>query len=271
MNNPQQLTVSYTAKVMAAARACESKRNNALFIDPFAEKLAGKEVMESVKTIPPAKQKQNDAQPYLEIRTRFFDDFLLVNIDHIDQVVLLGAGLDTRAFRLDLPSNLNFYEVDQESVIDYKNKILANNIPHCMRRCIASNLEGSQWVDLLLKEGFKPEKPTIWILEGFIYYLTEKQARILMSRINDLSALESYLGCDLINETVCNDESKSFARMWQFSCNEPEAFLAEYGWHAKVVQPSDKEAWFGRFTFQYPPREDKNGNHIFLATAIRKN
>lgn len=269
MNNSQEITVSDTAKVMAAVRAYESKREDALFIDPFAEKLAGQEVMENMMTA--IKQHEDKGTSIGRVRTRFLDDFLLANIVNIRQVVLLGAGLDARAFRLELPSDLHFYEVDQDNVILYKNNILANDTPGCVRHCIATDLMELEWFNLLLEQGFQPEEPTFWILEGLMYYLTDERAKLLMSQINDLSAMGSYLGCDLINDAKCNDESEYLSTMWQFSCNEPEDFLAEYGWQAKVVQPSDKEAWFGRFTFQYPPREDKEGVHHFFVTAIKKN
>jgi len=267
MANSQEVTVSYTARAMAAVRACESKRDDALFIDPFAHKLAGNDVVEKAITLTDNYEKQG--RPYGQVRTRFLDDFLLKNLGNSRQVVLLGAGLDTRAYRLKLPDDLCFYEVDQEDVIVYKNQILANEQPRCDRRSIVADLGTSEWVDLLRDAGFKPEEPTIWILEGFIYYLMEDQATSLMAKIDELSAKESWLGCDLINNAVCNG-SDDWASMWQFGCDVPEEFFARYGWQTKtVVQPSDPEACFGRFTFQLPPREDQDGIHIFFVTAVK--
>lgn len=263
----QEVTVSSTAKAMAAVRACESKRQDALFNDPFAERLAGEEAM--AKAISLTEQHEKQGRPYAQVRTRFLDDFLLSNVKNISQVVLLGAGLDTRAFRLELPKQLRFFELDQEEIILYKNQILANDCPRCDRQTIATNLGESGWVDLLLNSGFNPSEPTIWILEGFLYYLTEEQAKILMTRINDLSAVGSVLGCDLINHATCNS-SDDWAFMWQFGCDVPEDFFAEYGWNAKAVQPNEPEGAFGRFTFKFAPRENIEEIHIFFVKALKE-
>lgn len=267
MDDSQGMTVSFTSRAMAAVRAWESRREDALFNDPFAERLAGKELME--KSLSLLEQYEEEGKPYGQVRTRFLDDFLWENSVNIRQVVLLGAGLDTRAFRLSWPPGTYFYEIDQEDVISYKNGILAGAPPSCDRRSIVADLGESAWVELLLAEGFKPEEPSIWILEGLFYYLTEAQAKNLMARVNDLAAVGSCLGCDLINNAACNG-SDDWAKFWQFGCDVPEDFLADYGWRAKAIQPGEEGAFFGRYTFQIPPREDKEGIHIFFVTAFKE-
>ncbi|MFP5273129.1 class I SAM-dependent methyltransferase [Coleofasciculus sp.] len=72
MANSQEVTVSYTARAMAAVRACESKRDDALFVDPFAQKLAGDEVVEKAITLTESYEKQG--RPYSQVRTRFLDE-----------------------------------------------------------------------------------------------------------------------------------------------------------------------------------------------------
>lgn len=267
MENTKITKVSETAINMAAVRACESMREDALFIDRFAEKLVGPEAI--AKAIPLVEEYEKQGRPFGEVRTRFLDDFLLNNVVHIRQIVILGAGFDSRAFRLKLPKYVRFFEVDQQEIIDQKNNILADEIPQCDRRTVAANLGDSAWVDLLLDAGFQPQEPTIWILEGFIYYLTEPQALNLMEKINNLSAVGSCLGCDLINSVVCNGKDE-WASMWHFGCDEPEKFFANFGWVAKAVQPDDPEANYGRFTFKFPSREDLEGFHIFFTTAVKE-
>ena len=89
-----------------------------------------------------------------------------------------------------------------------------------------------------------------------------------MTRIDELSAMGSYFGCDLINSVVCNGTDR-WASMWHFGCDSPEEFLADYGWQAKAVQPNDPEACFGRFTLELPPRDDLEGVHIFFTTGVK--
>jgi methyltransferase (TIGR00027 family) len=88
-----------TARWTAGVRARESARADHLFEDPWAEVLTGEEGAEWLA------QRPEDSTIPMAIRTRFFDDFLQdVSRRHaIRQVVLMAAGLDTRAFRLDWP------------------------------------------------------------------------------------------------------------------------------------------------------------------------
>ena len=90
-----------------------------------------------------------------------------------------------------------------------------------------------------------------------------------MEKINNLSAVGSCLGCDLINSAVCNGKDK-WANMWHFGCDEPEKFFADFGWQAKAVQPDDPEANYGRFKLKFPPREDLETFHIFFTTAVKQ-
>ena len=198
--------VASTALQLAAIRACESLRDDRLFNDPFARKLAGEDAI-AIATKKVAEH-EDQGRPFGQVRTRYFDDFLLGNVDNFSQVVLLGAGLDTRAFRLDLLKDLKFFEIDRSEIIDYKNNILGGETPQCDRITIATNLEESTWVNLLLEKGFDRNQKTMWILEGFLYYLQESQVVDLMKQISDLSSLGSYLGCDLINKVVANGEEE---------------------------------------------------------------
>jgi methyltransferase (TIGR00027 family) len=101
-----------TARHTAAARAQESQRPDRLFTDRWAEQLAGREGKEWVERQSP------DHGLSIIVRTRFFDDFLMraIAASPIRQVVLLAAGLDTRAFRLPWPENLRLFELDQPPV-----------------------------------------------------------------------------------------------------------------------------------------------------------
>jgi methyltransferase (TIGR00027 family) len=99
-----QDSVSKTAFTMAAKRAIENQRSDRLFADPFAEKLATSEIDRLLE-----KWKKQDGDydrikfirtRFVAVRTRFFDDFLMSVAAKTSQVVILGAGMDTRAFRL---------------------------------------------------------------------------------------------------------------------------------------------------------------------------
>lgn len=135
MTDDREITVSFTSRFMAAIRSLESKREKPLFTDPLAAKLAGDDVI--------ARALELDEQKsiaYVQIRTKFFDDFLTNNLSKSRQVVLLGAGLDTRAFRLDFPEGVSLFEVDRVDAIVYKNAILTDDDPNCSRYSIVGDL-----------------------------------------------------------------------------------------------------------------------------------
>lgn len=94
----KEVQVSFTAKVMAAVRAIETQRDSALFIDPFAEQLAGADTIQAA--IFRVKEYEKQVKPFISVRTRFFDDFLMNCSHNIREVLFPSAGLDTRAFRL---------------------------------------------------------------------------------------------------------------------------------------------------------------------------
>ncbi len=158
-------SLALTARWTAMARAKETERPDRLFNDPWAAKLAGPEGE--------AWAAQQTGSPFstapMVIRTRFFDDFLLqaAEQDQIRQIVMLGAGLDTRAFRLDWPENTHVFELDQPAVLDYKEQVLrsAGAQPACYRHAVAIDLTGP-WEEALLHSNFDPQQPSGWLAEG---------------------------------------------------------------------------------------------------------
>src|SRR5215831_20798496 len=109
-----------TARWTAGVRARESLREDRLFSDPWAAALAGVEGQEW------AEYRSGDDGVSIAIRTRFFDDFLqhVTGEYAIRQIVLMAAGLDTRAFRLSWPEQTRLFELDQPQVLQYKERIL---------------------------------------------------------------------------------------------------------------------------------------------------
>lgn len=98
MSEEIETGVSFTAKIMAARRAIKTQRPDALFTDLLAARLAGQEAIEAA--IPDLEEYEKQGRPFTLVRTRFFDDFLNKYSDSIRQIVLLGSGMDTRAFRV---------------------------------------------------------------------------------------------------------------------------------------------------------------------------
>ncbi len=266
MSEVTEISVSFTAKVMAAVRAIETQRPDALFNDPLAAQLAGQEAIEAA--MPRVEEYEKQGRPFTSVRTRFFDDFLNKYSQQIRQIVLLGSGMDTRAFRLNWQPGTHVYEIDRPDVLHYKEAVLSGIITYCDRHSICADLKEPIWPQLLLEKGYQPSEPSIWLLEGFLYYLNQTEVENLLQNIKNLSVAGSYLGADLINAVICNG-SDDWAKYWLSSCEEPESFLAAYGWQASAIQPGEEGASFGRFTYQFPARNLHDAPHIFFVTAVK--
>ena len=175
-------SVNRTALWAAAARAHETYRADRLFLDPYAERLVG---AEGERLLPEGLQTGSEMTVFA-IRTRFFDNFLQETaIRQEQQVVLLGAGLDTRAYRMAWPTGTVIYEVDQDAVLAYKQARLSDVMLSVDRRPVAADLmediEGP-----LLQAGFDHQTGTVWIAEGCLAYLPASHVRRLIEVVTEL-------------------------------------------------------------------------------------
>lgn len=262
-----------TALIVAAKRALETERSDRLFDDPYAARLAAEEIPILLQRWEKAggdlARTRTVRTRFVAVRTRFFDDFLREKMPFARQVVILGAGLDARAFRLPWTAETQVYEVDRPAVMEYKRAILADLLPGCQRHEIAADLN-QDWVAPLLQQGYQREVPTIWLLEGVLMYLTAAAVDRLLQTISDLSRAGSWLGLDCVSVRSVESGVQSQGRVrrhWRFGTDEPEQLLAKYGWTATGVQPGDAGANFGRYSQPLPPRSIPGLRRVFFMTA----
>ncbi len=153
--------VGRTALSVARVRARESARPDALFSDPYARAF-----LEAFARAAPDEPITSSSPPSLRatlalqvvVRTRFYDEYLLAAPGHgCRQVVLLAAGLDTRAFRLAWPDGVRLFELDLPGVLTFKDAVLAEQgaAPRCERTSLAVDLR-ADWPALLIAAGFDP-------------------------------------------------------------------------------------------------------------------
>lgn len=124
------------------------------------------------------------------IRTRFFDDWLVGAIRQgIRQVVLVAAGLDTRAYRLAWPDGTAVYELDLPEVFVFKDSVLAEvgAVSASERRVVPVDLRGG-WTTPLLNAGLDRTLRSAWLIEGLIIYLSANEAARVLLSVGDLSA-----------------------------------------------------------------------------------
>lgn len=206
-------SVGATAVMVAAARAAETRSDAPLIRDPFAQLLveragagawsviASDDVRRQLAELDPeADRIMQYAVDYQAVRTRFFDGFFeRASRAGITQVVILAAGLDSRAYRLDWPAGTTVYEIDQPLVLQYKRQTLDEHDVRsaCLRREVAVDLR-QDWPVALQREGFDVTAPTAWLAEGLLMYLpTEAQDR-LFELIVDQSAPGSRIAVEAV-------------------------------------------------------------------------
>ncbi|GAA5174688.1 class I SAM-dependent methyltransferase [Pseudonocardia eucalypti] len=187
--------VGATALAVAAARAMESRAAEPLVSDPYAELFvttAERESHGALDVSADAGQVRTRTS-YIGVRSRFFDRFVLdAATAGIGQTVILAAGLDARALRLELPAGHTVYELDQAKVLDFKDRALAGGLPVPRtgggeRVPVPVDLR-QDWPAALRSRGFDPELPTAWLAEGLLPYLPAWAERDLLDRIHELSA-----------------------------------------------------------------------------------
>jgi methyltransferase (TIGR00027 family) len=277
MSNENKITIDLgtTAHWTAAIRAKENEREDALIKDPWAAALAGQKGLAWIK-----ERTEESVIPIL-LRTRYFDDFLQRIVTHhsIQQIVLMAAGMDTRAFRLTWPDGTQFFELDQSPVLQYKEEILqsARAVPACKRSIIDVDLSGS-WEEKLLQAGFIPQKPSGWLLEGFLFYLPEKTLSRLLDSVTPLASQGSWMGFDIINKIMLTHpltqdwiemQAKSGAP-WLGTMDDPMRFLAKRGWKAYLTQAGQEDANYGRWPYPVLPTLMPDFPHNWFVTAEKQ-
>jgi methyltransferase (TIGR00027 family) len=159
--------VSDTALMVAACRALETECEDGFVHDPFAARLAGERGMAILRALPHPELMRFG----IGVRSRFLDDLLLEALaaEGIATVLSVGCGLDTRPWRLELPRELRWIEVDFADMLDYKDGLMAGETPHCAReRLVADLTDPAQRLAV-----FRAARagPSLLITEGLLMYL----------------------------------------------------------------------------------------------------
>jgi methyltransferase (TIGR00027 family) len=273
--------VGLTARWVAANRARETEAPNRMFADPYARALAGEEGFALLAASQKAKAGEADGpDPYLSIRTRFFDDALLraVNEAGLQQLVLLAAGMDARAFRLAWPGGVTLFEVDRQEVVEHKEAVLQSlgARPTCPRVVVRADLEGD-WISPLLRAGFDKDRPAAFLAEGLLMYLEAGAVLSLLGTLQRLARPGSWLGVDLVGTELLSspylrpflENLEQFGCPWRFGTAEPEQLLARHGWSATVVVPGEPQANYGRWPYPVAPRDRPGIPRSYLVSARR--
>ncbi|OBK53242.1 class I SAM-dependent methyltransferase [Mycobacterium sp. 1081908.1] len=264
--------VGATALGVAAARAAETAGPDPLIRDEFARLLVSSAGAAWARLADP-ELAWLDGDPqgqrahrlgidYQAVRTHFFDEYFgEATGAGIWQVVILAAGLDSRAYRLNWPPGTAVYEIDQPKVLEYKTATLERHgaVPTASRRPVPVDLR-DDWPAALTAAGFDSTQPTAWLAEGLLPYLPSDAQDRLFETFTALSAPGSRVAIEAFGMNK-RSNSQRWLRMRErlgldvnvqaLTYHEPDrtdavAWLTDHGWQVDAVNNRDEMARLGR-------------------------
>ena len=266
--------ISDTAHWVAMYRAFESERADSLFDDPFARRLAGDLGGSIVREVP-----QGESMAWAVIvRTAVMDELILDCIDKgCTQVLNLGAGLDTRAFRLMLPQTLTWLDVDLPSMIAHRRACLKHHKPRCNHAHVAGDVNDADELNRILcmaRKG-KAKGPMLVVSEGLLVYLDAAQVSALAALLHAEQSARWWLA-DLVSPMLLGmvgarwpSNEAAASAPFQFAPRDSAGFFEPLGWHETAFRSTLDEAvrlqrappmaqWWGAFVPPWWPGSRQN-------------
>jgi methyltransferase (TIGR00027 family) len=274
--------VSDTARWVAVYRAMESERPDALFRDPFARRLAGPEGEAIVRKMP---QGRTMAWAMI-VRTAVMDEFILDAVARrgCRQVVNLAAGLDARPWRLALPPQLRWVDVDFADVLAYKAGVIGAAPPVCRYETAAADLtDRAARAALFARLGADGLK-TLVITEGLLIYLDPAEVDALGRDLHSVPSFAHWI-IDLANPTLLQWMSRGWGKAvaagnapFKFGPAEGLDFFLAAGWRAAALRWGSEESrrlkremrgmWLWRFLSRFSSAERREQMRRMSAYAL---
>jgi methyltransferase (TIGR00027 family) len=220
-------SVGATALGVASSRAAETRSENPLIRDPFAQVFldaagdgvwnwhaSGQLPPEVIEAEPLVPLQMQAMVGYMACRTAFFDNFFLeATRGGIRQAVILAAGLDARSWRLPWPDGVTVYELDQPKVLDFKASTLHEHgaEPACNRITVPVDLR-HDWPAALRQAGFDASVPSVWSAEGLTPYLPAAAQDLLLERIHELTVAGSRVAVEALSADFLDPELRAKRR-----------------------------------------------------------
>ncbi|HLH12625.1 MAG TPA: SAM-dependent methyltransferase [Methylovirgula sp.] len=238
MNDALIQDVSDTAFMVATYRAMETERPDALFRDPLAEKLAGARGRAIVADAP---RRASFGRWFLSIRTCIIDRFIESALaEGFDTVLNLGAGLDTRPYRMDLPKSLHWIEVDYPKIIDFKDQCLAGETARCRLERVKLDLADDGARREFLSGIAQDAAKVLIITEGVVPYLTLEQAASLADDLHAHGAFRYWI-IDYLSPEARRYRQRMAKKLrmenapFRFDPADYFQFFKERGWQSKEI------------------------------------
>lgn len=238
--------ISDTARWVAVYRAMETERHDAIFRDPFAAQLAGDRGNAIVDTM-----KRGRAMAWaMIVRTAVFDEIILDRVRNggCDAVLNLAAGLDARAWRMQLPPSLRWYDVDLPGILDYKTEMLKTETPSCQYEAIRVDLTDAAKRQALFSQIDGQSSRVLVVTEGLLIYLTAEQVGTLAHDLHTPSSFRWWV-LDIASPRLLVMMQKMWGKTlnagnapFQFAPADGTKFFDTFGWEEAEFRSSMEEA-----------------------------
>ncbi|SER48984.1 SAM-dependent methyltransferase [Lentzea albida] len=255
--------LSHTALYTAWVRHREAAGADPLFTDPLADFLvaAAGDHPALAAFIAQMQDTSSGFPSYHVVRTRYFDDRIRYALDNgVRQVVALAAGVDGRTTRLPCPRDTRWFELDLPAMIEFKTALVEQSglTPTCGRIGVAADLR-TDWPTALLAAGFDPRRPTAWLVEGVLMYLTPDEGDALLDAVTALSAPGSHLLLEHLQVSMLGDRGTrvrgglgKHGVVFAAARDDLEDWLGASGWRAAVHAGVDPAIGHGRTVAPVP-------------------
>ncbi|OBK17694.1 class I SAM-dependent methyltransferase [Mycobacterium asiaticum] len=258
--------VGYTALIVAGWRALHAVSEQPLVRDDYAKffiEASEDSYLTGLLASPGTSEHENAFPRLYGVQTRFFDEFFTAATGAgIRQAVIVAAGLDSRAYRLDWATGTTVFEIDLPKVLEFKAQVLDGRgaQPKAQRREVAADLR-ADWPARLVAAGFDPHSPSAWSLEGLLPYLTSKAHQALFAGITELSAPGSRVAVGALGSRLDHDQLAEleeshpgvnlagdidFSSLTYENPADPAEWLATHGWAVEPLGSTlDLQAGYG--------------------------
>jgi methyltransferase (TIGR00027 family) len=241
MPEPLISNVSDTARWMAAYRAAESARHDALFNDPFAERLAG----DRGRAIAAAAPRLARNGWWWVTRTKLIDDLVAESVHNgCARVLNLATGFDTRPYRLDLPTAIEWIEADLPEIINEKQRLLTGETARCRLSRVAVDLADAPSRKAFLADATNDARNALVITEGLLLYLSEQPVRALADDLRRTEIgrwITDVIAPALVRRTMRQMPNLDKAPM-TFEPTDGVAFFERHGWSVGAIHSILKQA-----------------------------
>jgi methyltransferase (TIGR00027 family) len=272
--------ISDTARWAAVFRARETERPDALFRDPYAERLAGKMGVDIANTLP---EGNSHAWAWIA-RTYLFDQFIGRELEQsVDMVVNLAAGLDARPYRMALPPSLQWVEVDLPEILAYKEEILAKEKPSCMLERIRLDLSDDAARRALFTELDRRANKILVLTEGLLIYLSAEEVAALAKDLAAGPHFQRWImdlaspGLLRMMQRTTGKQLSEVGAPFKFGPAEGPAFFMPHGWEPIEVKGLLKTAtqfkrppFFLRLLGRLPEQKGPAGNRPWSGVCLFK-